>query len=153
MAAAPWWGGLFEILVRSTERCLKKCLGRSRLTHEEIITLLAEIEAVINNRPLTFLYEEPGDQPVTPNHSLFGRKLNFHVNTVNTTDKPDVNFSQRFKYISTVLQHYRQRWKSEYLTELREFHKSRKSYGDIINEGDVVIIDTPNLTRALWVNV
>ena len=28
---APWWGGLFERLVKSTKRCLRKMLGQARL--------------------------------------------------------------------------------------------------------------------------
>ena len=47
--AAPWWGGLFERMVK---RCLKKVVGKARLNFEQILTLLQEIETVINNRPL-----------------------------------------------------------------------------------------------------
>ena len=46
---APWWGGIFERMVRSTKRCLKKSIGRAKLTYDELITSLTEIEAVINS--------------------------------------------------------------------------------------------------------
>ena len=29
---ASWWGGLFERMVRSMKRCLKKTIGGARLT-------------------------------------------------------------------------------------------------------------------------
>ena len=28
---APWWGGLFERMVKSTKRCLRKTIGRAKL--------------------------------------------------------------------------------------------------------------------------
>ena len=52
---APWWGGVFERLVRSVKRCLKKMLGLARLTYDELLTALVEVELVLNSRPLTML--------------------------------------------------------------------------------------------------
>nr|XP_047140933.1 uncharacterized protein LOC101236808 [Hydra vulgaris] len=72
---SPWWGGLFEQQVRMTKRCLKKALKTSKSSHEEIRTLLSEIEMVLNNRPLTYLYNNQGDEALTPNHLVFGHKL------------------------------------------------------------------------------
>ena len=43
---APWWGGVFERLVRSVKQCLKKMLGLARLTYDELLTALVEIEMV-----------------------------------------------------------------------------------------------------------
>ena len=31
----PWWGGVFERLIRSVKRCLRKVVGRAKLTREE----------------------------------------------------------------------------------------------------------------------
>ena len=45
-------------MVKSTKRCLKKVLGNSRLTYEELSTVLTEIEGVINSRPLTYVYDD-----------------------------------------------------------------------------------------------
>ena len=116
LAAAPWWGGIFERMVRSTKRCLKKILGDSRLTYEEVLTILSEIQVRINNRRLTFLYEEPGDEVVTPNRLLFGRKLNLDCHGNDACFNENVN--SRFSHLSSILKHFWKRWIFEYLTEL-----------------------------------
>ena len=64
-AAAPWWGGLFEWFVHSIKRCLKKLLKNLRFNYKQLLTLLAHIQAVINNRILAFIHEEPGEEVLT----------------------------------------------------------------------------------------
>ena len=54
-------GGLFERLIRSTKRYLKKTLKLSKLNFEEMTTILAEVEAVLNSRPLTYLQPDSTD--------------------------------------------------------------------------------------------
>jgi len=54
---AAWWGGYWETLVQSVKRCLKKTIGRTTLTFEKLRTVTVEVEATLNNRPLTYIYE------------------------------------------------------------------------------------------------
>jgi hypothetical protein len=67
---APWWGGLFERLIKSTKRCLKKILGKASVSYDELLTILSEVEAVLNSRPLTFVSSEDIEEPLTPSHLL-----------------------------------------------------------------------------------
>ena len=55
---APCWGGVFECMVKLTKRCLKKVFGRNCLTYDELLTLVIEVEAVLNSRPLTYISSE-----------------------------------------------------------------------------------------------
>jgi hypothetical protein len=41
---APWWGGFWERLVKSIKRPLKKVIGRTSLTYDQLQTLIVEIE-------------------------------------------------------------------------------------------------------------
>ena len=50
---APWWGGVFERLVKSVKRCLKKTIRGARLTYEELLTVISEVEMILNCRPLS----------------------------------------------------------------------------------------------------
>ena len=69
---APWTGWIFEHLIGSTKRCLKKVIGKSSL-YEELATVLIEVENVLNNRPLT--YTDVTEEVITPNRLICGCNL------------------------------------------------------------------------------
>ncbi|XP_020601434.1 uncharacterized protein LOC110040534 [Orbicella faveolata] len=121
---APWWGGFFELMVRSVKRCLKKTLGASRVAYEEFETTLVEVEGILNSWPLTYVTED-FEEPLTPSSLCIGRRL------LSPTGNPQVvgaqgnlaPLSRRQRYLDTVLKHFWNRWRKEYLAELREHHR------------------------------
>ena len=72
---APWWGGLFERLVRSTKQCLRKTLRQVKLSYDELLTALVEVEMVLNSRPLTYIFSDDLEETLSPSHLLVGRRL------------------------------------------------------------------------------
>ncbi|XP_071631880.1 uncharacterized protein [Temnothorax longispinosus] len=73
---APHFGGLWEAAVKIAKRHLNSVTQGRVLTFEEYATLLAEIEAILNSRPLTPLSSDPTDLSVlTPAHFLIGDSL------------------------------------------------------------------------------
>ena len=72
---APWWGGTFERMVQTTKRCLRKIVGRAQFTSDELVTVIAEIEAVVNSRPLSYVAASDMEEPLTPSHLLVGRRI------------------------------------------------------------------------------
>jgi hypothetical protein len=44
MERAPKWGGVFERMIESTKRCLRKIVGQAKLRYDELITVLTDIE-------------------------------------------------------------------------------------------------------------
>lgn len=130
---APWWGGIFERMVRSTKRCLKKTIGRAKLTYDELLTSLIEVEMVINSRPLTYVSPDDLQEPLMPAHFLTGKRILSLPDGICCGDDPDdedVNLThdyltRRMKYLNVVLNHFWKRWQMEYLLELRESHRQQ----------------------------
>ena len=68
--------GLWEAAVKSLKTHLRKVIGETNLTFEELTTILAQIQACLNSQPLTLIPGE-GDEvePLTPGHFLVGQPL------------------------------------------------------------------------------
>ena len=60
--------------MQTTKKHLKNVVGDGLLNDLELRTLLAEIESVVNNRPITAVSDDPADfTALTPNHFLLQR--------------------------------------------------------------------------------
>ena len=111
---APWWGGFWERMVRSDKRSLKKCIGRASLTHDELNTILVEVESVINSRPLTYVFNDSEgiDYSLSPSHLIYGRKVaNIpnvgHFETISTCE----SLSRLARHHQTLLRHFTNQWR------------------------------------------
>ena len=123
---ALWWGGFFERMVRMTKRCLKKMIGRAKLSYDELVTAVTEVEAVINSRPLSYISPDDLDEPLTPAHLLTGRRLLSLPDCQASDDDLDVSpelLTRRMIFLKTIVDNFWCRWKKEYLLELRDVHR------------------------------
>jgi len=68
-------GWVFESMIRLTKRCLKKTIGKARLTLDELTTVVIQVEAILNSRPITYVSSEDLEEPLTPSHLLTGNCL------------------------------------------------------------------------------
>ena len=74
--AGPWYGDFWERLIGLTKSTLKKVLGRTFVSLIGLQTVIVEIEAVLNDRPLTYISSDIDDpEPLTPAHLLYGRRI------------------------------------------------------------------------------
>lgn len=62
-------------MIQSMKRCLKKTIGKAKLTHDELSTVLTEVEAIFNSRPLSYMSSEDLEEPLTPSHMLTGHRI------------------------------------------------------------------------------
>ena len=153
---APWWGGSWERLIKLIKRCLKKIVGRSTLTLEELNTVLIEIESVINARPITYVYddEESVSYPFTPSQLISVRQItpmpnNEHFKIASTNNI----LTKRAKHQRRVLQQFTCQWRREYLLSLREnatCKSKSKSNQANISVGDIVLVKSDSTKRAFW---
>ncbi len=66
-ALAPWKGGIYKRMMSLIKSSFHRTVHpRKQLEFQEIVTLITEIEAVINSRPLTYLYSEPETKVLRP---------------------------------------------------------------------------------------
>ena len=151
---APWWGGFFERTVKSVKRCLKKVIGLAKLTYEELLTILIEVECVLNSRPLTYVYDD-ATEPLTPSHLVLGKRLltsstnRSYGNQAEASSSRD-ELQKRAQHLEMVLNHFWNRWRKEYLTELREHHRRTRRSGKAVQVGDIVCVYEDKIPRQQW---
>ena len=73
LAKAPWYESIYERLIKSVKRSLKKILRNASVTQDKLYTLIVEIDGTLNNHPLTYLGAEEFDKALTPSHLMCGR--------------------------------------------------------------------------------
>lgn len=147
-ASAPHMGGLWEAGVKNCKSHLKKIAGQIRHTFEEFSTILANIEACLNSRPLTPLSEDIDDfNALTPGHFLIGSSLLSPAEPEEVECKSSLlNRWRRLKFIS---QEFCRRWKSEYLKELHKRPKWKRAQDDL-RLNDLVVVQNDALAPTDW---
>ncbi|KAL7301100.1 hypothetical protein TKK_0006077 [Trichogramma kaykai] len=123
---APHFGGIWEAAVKSTKFHLKRIIGDTRLTFEEFSTLLAQIEACLNSRPLQAINDDPTDlTALIPAHFLVGTA----TCTIPEPSTLDLSISRlsRLQMLRIMYEHFWTRWSSEYLQALQHRPKWQKS--------------------------
>ena len=151
---APWWGGIFERMIKSAKHCLKKAIGKNCLSYDELHTLVVEIEAVLNSRPLTYVSSEDVEEPLTPSHLLVGYRI-MTLPDPSIPEDPDYSpeaFTRRMNHLAKTLGRFWKRWKREYLLKLREFHRTQGKGGIsyTLEKGEVVTVYDEGHPRGLW---
>ena len=86
--SSPHFGGAWERLVQSAKRALKAVVGKQCVNGETLLTFMAELESLMNGRPLTHVSTDYRDEDaLTPNHFLLGRaNSNLPPDVVNDKD-------------------------------------------------------------------
>lgn len=145
---APHFGGLWEAGVKSVKSVLYKVMKQAALNIIEFATLLCQIEAILNSRPLFPHSNDPNDEEVlTPGHFLIDRPLTA-VPEPSCKDIP-VNRLSRWQHIQVLREHFWKRWYKEYIQELQGRVKWTRKHVNI-QPGMMVIIKEDNLPAQVW---
>ena len=159
---APWMGGFYERLIALVKRSMRKTIGRRLLTLIQMQTLIKEIEAVLNSRPLVYVGEDVNSNiPITPAHFL---TLNPKLGIPETEITKDPDYLPVVSTAEKVLKIWRKGqelvdmfwkiWQHEYLTSLRERTQTKLKDGRVHshnspNVNDVVLIKEET-ARGNW---
>ena len=133
-----------------TKNALKKTIGNSLVSKDELSTILTEIECNLNNRPLTHASDDLNDlAPLTPLNLMYGTIFGFKEQSTDLygelSERPA--FTRRHKYCNKVLSHFWERWMKEYVTSLREFHYHSKGLSPKL--GDIIQV-REEVPRVRW---
>jgi len=133
-------------MIGNTKRCLRKALGQSQATDEELATTLVSIEAALNSRPIT----QDTEDALTPAHFLCGAKLT----TLPSTTEPQTegNFKKTHQRTKRIADDFWRRLEKEYLMELRSFQVISQPNGRSgkVRTGDIVLLQEDHRPRHMW---
>ena len=152
---SPWWGGYIERQVQTVKQSLRKVIGSAALTFEEYTTYLYEVAALVNSRPISFIYDRVDEgEPVSPAMLMGGKSLVQvpPLFEVNVDGKAPQMCSGRLKYLEKLKTYFWNRWTREYLADLKEIH-ARRPVGTQLREptvGEAVLVRSEKLPRGKW---
>ncbi|XP_065203485.1 uncharacterized protein LOC135833643 [Planococcus citri] len=145
--SAPHMGGLWESAVRIMKNHLYRTMGSTVLTADEFGTVLCQIEAIMNSRPMTPIKSsslEP--DALTPGHFIIGRPLVAIPDDITENEK--IRYSQRWDLTTQLRNTFWRRWSEEYLTSLQKRHKwtdPARSY-----QIDDIVLIQENTSPLTW---
>ena len=100
-------------------RCLKKTISGARLTYEELLTVIIEVEMILNCRPLSYVSSEDYEEPLSPSHLLCGHRIMSLPDNRSSeaedsdTDVQPQDLDRRMRHLSNVMNHFWKRWRKD----------------------------------------
>ena len=145
---APNFSGLWEAVVKSMKTHLRCVVADTKLTFEELSTIIAQVEACLNRQPLVPTSpDDDGLEVLTPGHFIISKPLE---------SLPDPAFSyrnssllHRWHLCQSLVRHFWKRWSTEYISTLRRYTKWHHTTW-IFQIGDIVLLQENNLIATKW---
>ena len=149
--AASHMGGVWERMIRTVRKILSGLLQEhgTRLDTDSFHTLICEIEAIINSRPITTVSDDPNDlEALTPNHILTGKSV-ITVPPPVDFQRHDIYMRHRWRRVQHLANLFWSRWRNEYLLLLQSRQKWSKPQRNLMSD-DVVLIKDDSAPRSDW---
>lgn len=146
--AAPHFGGIWEAAVKSAKHHLRRVISSHSLTFEEFYTLLTQVEACMNSRPLMSLHDTVDDlHPLTPAHFLINSP-SFIIPEPSSLEV-EISPTERWKIVQQMLAHWWKQWSREYLQSLQVRYKWYSKQPSL-QLNDLVLITAENTPPSKW---
>ncbi|XP_061719632.1 uncharacterized protein LOC133526844 isoform X2 [Cydia pomonella] len=145
---SPVFGGIWESGVKSAKHHLKRVVGKSLLTYEQLNSVLVEIEGVLNARPITAVSNDPEDfSYLSPGHFLTGAPLNTYPEQ-DVSNKP-TNLLRFWSTITCMKQTFWKYWSKHYLNQLQNRPKWQSVTPNVAIDS-LVILRSDNSPPLEW---
>ena len=145
---APHFGGAHEVMMKAAKKATNAVVRDRDVNDEELITVFAGVESLLNSRPLTYQSSDPRDSvPLTPNHFLHGQMGGKSVpeSVETTTFHP----RQRWRNVQDITSQVWRRWLKECVPALNSRPKWTSEIRDL-KVDDVVLVIQPDSPRGRW---
>nr|XP_053623742.1 uncharacterized protein LOC128682840 isoform X1 [Plodia interpunctella] len=144
---SPTFAGLAESGVKSMKFHLKRVVQKILLTYEELNTVLCQIEAMLNSRPLMPLSADINDfLYLTPGHFIIGDALNSYPEPNVTISNDNLKF---WTQCTCIRNSFWRIWSKNYLNMLQSRPKWRDSHVNV-KVGSLVILREDNTSPMFW---
>lgn len=142
-------GGSWERMIGVARRILDSMLLQQhiRLSHEVLCTLMSEVSAIINARPLVPVSSDPDDPFILTPAALLTQKVGVPPPPGEFSDK-DLHRSQ-WKQVQALATTFWSRWRREYLPTLQCRRKWNEDHRNL-QKGDVVLLKDSQTARNEW---
>lgn len=145
---SPHHGGLWESNIKGVKNHLLKIISNVILTYEEFQTVLIQVEAILNSRPLHPISNDPNDlNALTPFHFLIGKPM-VMLSAPNVMETP-VNGLNRYQLLQQLTQSFWNRWTRDYMCSLQQRNKWMEP-SDSLKIGQLVLLKLENVPPAQW---
>nr|XP_055029189.1 uncharacterized protein LOC129418268 [Misgurnus anguillicaudatus] len=144
-------GGSWERMIGIARRILDAMLlqsGPTRLTHEVLTTLMAEVMAIINARPLVPISTDSDSPTILTPSMLLTPKAGVAPAPEGTFDMKDM-YKKQWQHVQGLADTFWKHWRQEYLSVLQQRRKWTHDK-DNIQVGDVVLLKDDQVKRNEW---
>lgn len=146
--SASHQGGLWEAAVKQMKVHLKRVIGPEKYTYEAMSTLLAEVEACMNSRPICAMADDPDDlTALTPAHFLIGEPLKLPLPLRH--EHPPKMAVGLYKQLQARINSFWEKWSTDYLSSLINRPKW-KTEQENIRVGQLVLIKSEIIAPTYW---
>ncbi|XP_058447612.1 uncharacterized protein LOC131427994 [Malaya genurostris] len=147
-ARSPHFGGLWEAGIKSFKYHFRRIMGCKAFTMDQFVTVVTQIEAILNSRPLTPLSDDPQDiSALTPGHFLIGEPL-FSIQEPDLIEL-NTNRLSRLQDMKRSVQDLWKRWSRDYLSQLQQRSKWKQATTDV-RVGQLVLLKQENMPPLQW---
>lgn len=146
---APHMGGSWERMIGIAKRILDSMFLQqsSHLTHEVLCTLMAEVTAIMNARPLLPVSTDPENPFILSPSMLLTQKIGHPPPPGDFSDK-DL-YTKQWRQVQALANQFWTRWSREYLPSLQQRQKWTVSHRNL-QVGDLVLLRDKQAVRNCW---
>jgi len=146
--ASPHFRGLWEAGIMSMKHHMCRVIGNVCISFEEMSTILTQIAACLNSRPLCHIPSGTNDpQALTPGHFFIGQPL---------MSLPDADYSSVpmnrlscWQVMQRCTQHLWKKWSRHYLHRLQQCYKWPMESSNI-QRGTMVLMNDDHVPPLQW---